>query len=169
MKAKLDISYELFSQHFEINSFVPSGLVWKKVNKYMGSITIGSEVGCLLQSGYYQVKFQKKKYYIHRIIYSLHNKIDLSTDLYIDHIDRDKSNNSPNNLKLVSHTENMWNSSKPKTNTSGYVNISNTKYGWRVRIKHNKKEITKIFSVLDDAIKFRNEKVFLLRGMYPID
>lgn len=169
MKAKLDISYELFSQHFEINSSVPSGLVWKKVNKHAQSISIGSQAGCLLQSGYYQVKFHKKKYYVHRIIYSLHTKIDLPNHLSIDHIDRNKANNSPTNLKLVTHTENMWNSTKPRTNTSGYVNISNTKYGWCVRINHNKSRIEKTCDTFDEALEFRNNTVFSLRGMFPID
>ena len=35
---------------------------------------------------------------------------------YIDHIDRDRTNNSINNLKWVTHKENMWNLSVQKNN-----------------------------------------------------
>lgn len=164
----LSISYNIISQYFEIDTTVPSGLVWKKVSKYNKDL-INSQVGCLLSSGYYQVKFKYKKYYVHRIIYSLYNKVDLDTSLSIDHIDRDKSNNSPTNLRLITQTQNMWNSSKPKNNTSGFVNIQNTKYGWRVKIRTKNNTIEKTFILLDDAIEFRNSTVFSIRGTYPID
>jgi hypothetical protein len=165
----LFISYDIFSQYFEINMTVPSGLVWKKLNKNANTINNNSQVGCLLSSGYYQVKFKSKKYYVHRIIYSLYNKVDLDTNLSIDHIDRNKANNSPLNLRLVTHTQNMWNQSRPKTNKSGFVTIHKKKTGWQVKIKYKKKIIERMFSEFDDAVKFRNETIFSIRGTFPID
>ncbi len=165
----LGISYQLFSEYFQIDSSIPNGLVWKKFNKNTNTISLNSPSGCLLASGYFQIKFQGKKYYNHRIIYCIHNKIDLTTDLVIDHIDRNKLNNNPINLRLVDYATNIWNSAKPKSNTSGYVNISITGNKYVVKIKSKNKYIHSSFSTLSDAIKFRNDTVFKIRGMYPID
>jgi hypothetical protein len=42
----------------------------------------------------------------------------------IDHIDGDRKNNHPSNLRDVSHQENCKNQSKPKSNTSGVCGVS---------------------------------------------
>ena len=64
-------------------------------------------------SGYRYVEINKKPYSYHRVVYFLHNqkwKIhDSSTDNSIDHIDRDKLNNNIENLRVVTHSQNMWN------------------------------------------------------------
>lgn len=165
----LSISHELFSEYFEIDSTIPNGLIWKKFNKNTTRISLNSPAGCLLGSGYFQINFREKKYYNHRIIYCIHNKIDLTTDLVIDHIDRNKANNHPNNLQLVSQKQNLWNSEKPKTNTSGYVNIKIRENKYSVSIKSKNETYYSSFSSLAEAIKFRNETIFNIRGIYPID
>jgi hypothetical protein len=53
----------------------------------------------------------KKRYYVHRIIYSLHNpEWDLhNPKLIIDHIDGNTQNNNISNLRNVTHQENCFN------------------------------------------------------------
>lgn len=53
----------------------------------------------------------------------------------VDHIDGDVSNNSKANLRLCSHSENMYNRRLlAKNNTSGYKGVSRKKKGWEARI-----------------------------------
>ena len=54
-----------------------------------------------------------KQYLVHRLIYKLHNQdwdiTDNSRDNLIDHIDINPLNNNINNLRVVSHQQNLWN------------------------------------------------------------
>ena len=63
------------------------------------------------RSGYVDVKLNGKTYYYHRIIakHFIPNPDDLPE---VDHIDRDKANNSLENLRWVNRTENNSNRSK---------------------------------------------------------
>jgi hypothetical protein len=60
-------------------------------------------------NGYWSVRFKGKTLKLHRVVWVLHNKVDLDSNLPIDHIDRNKDNNLPENLRLVSHRENSLN------------------------------------------------------------
>lgn len=57
--------------------------------------------------GYYYVSLNKKKYRIHWLYYNTF--IGDSTGMVIDHKDRNKLNNDPSNLRLVSQKENSHN------------------------------------------------------------
>lgn len=65
--------------------------------------------------GYIQTTLYKNhkgyKKYIHRLIMETFNPVDNMENLDIDHIDRDKTNNRLDNLRWVTHKENMnlWN------------------------------------------------------------
>lgn len=65
--------------------------------------------------GYIQTTLHKNhkcyKKYIHRLIMEIFNPVDNMENLDIDHIDRDKTNNRLDNLRWVTHKENMhaWN------------------------------------------------------------
>ena len=54
-----------------------------------------------------------KNYGVHRVVYKLHNPdwdIDDGTMCnYIDHIDKNPLNNDIDNLRVVTHQQNMWN------------------------------------------------------------
>ena len=64
-------------------------------------------------SGYRIVSIKNKLYLYHRVVYFIHNDDwdihNSSTDNSIDHIDRDKLNNSIENLRVVTHSQNQWN------------------------------------------------------------
>lgn len=70
---------------------------------------VGSEAGSLnTRTGYYQTTFNGKRYANSRIVYALHHNTDPGIML-VDHIDGNRKNNHPNNLRLVSNRENHMN------------------------------------------------------------
>lgn len=72
-----------------------------------------------------------KTYLVHRLVWMAF-KGDIPSDLEIDHIDGNKSNNRLDNLRLVTHSSNMKNTSYAK----GYSYIKSTQK-WAARITAN--------------------------------
>lgn len=60
-------------------------------------------------NGYWSVRFKGKTLKLHRVVWVLHNKTDLDSNLPIDHVDRNKDNNRPENLRLTTDRENNLN------------------------------------------------------------
>tara|TARA_R110001592_G_scaffold330613_1_gene612837 strand:+ start:28 stop:507 length:480 start_codon:yes stop_codon:yes gene_type:complete len=64
-------------------------------------------------TGYNHVRLNKKLYLYHRVKYFIHNQEwnihNSSTDNSIDHIDRNRLNNSIENLRVVTQQQNQWN------------------------------------------------------------
>jgi len=93
-------------------------------------------------NGYYRINIFKKKFNIHRLIgiYFIPNP---NNKLFIDHINNNKIDNSINNLRWVSSSENNSNSSKRKNASSLYkgVSFNNRDKKWIVQISINKKVI----------------------------
>jgi hypothetical protein len=87
------------------------------------SINVGDEAGTFTAKGYRAVTINRKIHRIHKLIYIYHNG-EIADGLYVDHIDRVKSNNNIENLRLVTNQENQWNS-----NAKGYTfNKSRNKF-----------------------------------------
>jgi hypothetical protein len=94
---------------------------------------VGDECGSLSKDGYYVVRINGSLYKGHRIAWCLFHKTNVSTELVIDHIDRDKSNNKISNLRLVTSSVNAKNTLKTLP-TSGQQNITH-------RIKRSSYEV----------------------------
>jgi hypothetical protein len=78
----------------------------------------------------------------------------------IDHINGNKLDNRLDNLRSVSHAENMRNLPIKSNNTSGYLGVTWAKRDkkWSVRIKHNgRTHSLGNFAILSDAIRKRKE------------
>jgi hypothetical protein len=58
------------------------------------------------ESGHLSIKYQRKHLAIHRIIYRRFHG-PLREDYAVNHIDGDKRNNTPSNLEMITHSENM--------------------------------------------------------------
>jgi hypothetical protein len=115
-------------------------------------------------AGYYSegndswyVRINRKCYLVHRVVYFLENGV-IPDHLEIDHIDRDRNNNSRDNLRIVTHAVNMRNTSLQVNNQSGVTGVNykeifdkrkNYLYkGWRAEWRdENGKNCTKLFSV----------------------
>ena len=85
----------------------------------------------------YIININKKQYRLSRIIYKAHNKDwdikDNSNLNWIDHINRDSTDNRIENLRILTNQQNQWN-----TNAKGYCwdNLANK---WRSQIRLNGK------------------------------
>jgi hypothetical protein len=118
--------------------------------------------------GYYYVGLNSKNVRIHRILAQIFIP-NLKNKDCVDHIDRDKLNNNLNNLRWVSHRENMINKDLP----SGGVRIMNSrKYTyWVGRIMNEGKDYRKCFPYTDEGyelallwrkakeIEFKHDKI----------
>ena len=102
------------------------------------------------KDGYRQVMINYKLYKYHRVVYWIHNPEwdidDNCRDNSIDHIDRDKSNNNIENLRLVTHKHNMWN-----RDCKGYcIDKSRGKYKSEICVNGKRKSLG-YFENEDDA------------------
>lgn len=81
--------------------------------------------------------FDGKYAYLHRIVFGCHSK------KYIDHIDRDKLNNTEKNLREADGSENQMNKGIRTNNTSGKVGVhwSKSNNAWCAMICVRKKHI----------------------------
>lgn len=123
-----------------IDSSIPNGLRWKMPR---GTVKPHQAVGCLKNSsGYYSAKIKGKDYSNHRLIYSLYYNLELS-DLpkCIDHADRNKQNNAPENLRPATKQQNGGNSNKRSKTSSRYKGVSwiSRDNKWQTKIQYNGK------------------------------
>lgn len=134
------IYYDEVSKIFRINKESPSWLTYLLNNKDSGYLNNG---------GYFKVGMKGKQFLAHRIVYSIHNKIDLG-DIVVDHIDRNTENNNPANLRLADIKLNNMNCSLRKDNESGIKGVRLINYNgyfyWCARWKENGKLKEKTFS-----------------------
>lgn len=96
---------DYISEHLEVDSSLASGLRWKKAPKFNGHM-LGKQAGVETEDGYYRVAVKRQKLSTHRVIWFL---INGNWPFCIDHVDGDKGNNSPSNLRSVTLSENQHN------------------------------------------------------------
>ena len=68
----------------------------------------GDRAGCLASSGYRTVGYQGLMVLEHRIVWVLHHG-EIPAGLEIDHINRNRSDNRIENLRLATPRQNRWN------------------------------------------------------------
>ena len=98
-------TFSIFNNHF---IFFKNGRVLK-LNKFKRVYTEITKK----HSGYQTITCRNgkelKTFYLHRLIYKAFNPELNINGLHIDHLNRNKSDNRIDNLKLTSHQENMLN------------------------------------------------------------
>lgn len=132
-KQKKDISarkinYQDFEDLYYYDPTSPSGLRYVSGNRqsdYRKRVA-GDVAGTLLKSGYFSVHYKSSNYAAHRVIWCLVNKCIIGKEL-VDHIDRDRSNNRIENLRLVTSSQNNKNIPIKSHNKTGFTGVSYSK------------------------------------------
>ena len=102
-------------------------LYWKY--KQSNFVKEGDPAGSPNSSGHLQFVYKGKNYAVHRVIWEMFNG-PIPDGLQIDHINRIKSDNRIENLRLANNSQNQQNKDMQKNNTSGYIGV-----GWHKLIK----------------------------------
>ncbi|WP_273761537.1 HNH endonuclease signature motif containing protein [Aeromonas hydrophila] len=105
-----------------------------------GKMMPGCVAGCANSKGYLTVGINRKKHYVHRIIWEMFNS-KIPDGMQIDHINGNKSDNRLENLRLASNQVNSKNQKRKSTNSSGLTGVSwDSQTGmWRAHITVNGK------------------------------
>lgn len=158
----------LKSKYNQLFEYRDGHLYWKQAR---GRVTVGTRAGTINSVGYYITTVDGKKCLNHRIIYTMHHGV---VPEYIDHINRNKLDNRIENLRSCTQSENMYNQTLAKHNTSGARNVSWSKLHnkWVVHIAVNKRQTH--LGLYDDfelaelvAIEARNKYYGAFSGVTP--
>lgn len=141
-------------QGFENYLIYEDGRVFnKKFNRFKKPAinNVGYKVVNLHKSGKY------KTLLLHRLI-AIHYISNPENKPEVDHINRDRSDNRIENLRWVTSSENIQNTSMRNTNTSGhkYICYSNRDKVWIFQKRINGKKTQKRFKTLEEAIEFKH-------------
>lgn len=102
-----DERLQLFQDYFTLDSTIPSGIRWKVAHGPFGYV--GRPAGSKNTKGYYSVKLHGKQYKCHQIILLLAGVFPTALETEVDHINRDPSDNTLENLQWVTHSQNCKN------------------------------------------------------------
>lgn len=121
----------------DIFTYKDGELFWKK---HRSKSRLGIPAGHINKHNrYLRIAVRGRLYYIHRLIYVMFNG---DTENCIDHIDRNTCNNTIENLRAVTHIENMQNASPYTGGTSRFKGVSKHAGGkWKASIRNSKKLI----------------------------
>lgn len=128
MKSTNHIALSLAQSLFAVSAESRTGIVWKKNNRPAGTV---------LPSGYCQVRIPGGNWFVytHRIVWMLSNNKEIPEgDYQVDHIDCDRSNNSPDNLRLIHQYWNIIRRESPKADGLP-SNIHRTATGYQARFR----------------------------------
>lgn len=89
-------------------------LIWR--NSRLSNLN-GKPAGCVRKDGYKNVNINGRLILNHRVAFAIHN--GKWPEKYIDHIDRNRTNNRPDNLREVDSRDNYINRGLQKTNKTG--------------------------------------------------
>jgi hypothetical protein len=118
----------------ELFLYKDGNLFWRA---HRGPVSEGSMAGGCDSHGYLIVQIDKKLYKAHRLIFLYHHGYTPEHDL--DHIDRNRLNNKIENLREVSKSCNMRNSTQQNSTSSGVKGISwdKSRQKWLAHIRVN--------------------------------
>ena len=123
-----------------------------------GKAKKGQQAGVLNAHGYIMIRVDQVDYLAHRLMWLyVYGAFPI---LNIDHIDRNRSNNCPINLRVATPKQNGENRSLKSKNASGHRGVFLRKYlkskPWAVNIMSNRKTIhIGYFATVEEAIKAR--------------
>ena len=137
-------------------------LIWKNVNGRR--IKVGDIAGSTTTNGYNVIGIDGKRYLTHRIIYLYHKGY---LPKFVDHKDNNPLNNSIENLRECSHSENMFNKrvqSNSKTGVKGVWQVESGRFVAQLHL--NKTLHIGTFDTVEEATKAIEEKRKELHGSF---
>ena len=134
-----DQDFTLTQEYLQsIFTYKDGSFYWKKLNK-PNQIKVGDIVGSNHPNGYIYIHLKNKNYAAHRLIFLFHHGY---LPDFLDHINRNRSDNRIENLRPATKSENSLNSKLKSTNTSGVRGVCWDKESkkWLVQVTINKKQ-----------------------------
>ena len=132
MSGRITLCPVELSEFLVVDGASVTWLTWVKKPAIYSPIRIGSAAGSIGSAGYYRIKMRNRTYLNHRIIWTLATGQDPGTN-QIDHIDGNRTNNDPSNLRLASHRLNSQNKINRSRHGIG-VKFMDGKYQARIRV-----------------------------------
>lgn len=139
-------------------------LFYVKDNELFWKINIGRKIkadsiaGTICSNQYRRVAYYGKLYHVHRLLYIMYNNTEIPPDIQIDHIDRNKLNNSKDNLRLSTNIQNQWN--RPASHITHWIRRKILKSGrlseipyWKLFIRTNGKRVVKLFPYTSEGLE----------------
>lgn len=134
----------------------PTFLSWNTERKYVKTNIVGK---VYKPNKYYNIKYMYHTFMNHRLIYEIFYG-EIPVGFYVDHIDGDTFNNSIQNLRMCSASENGMNSKISKNNMSGVKGLRWCKRDelWYARVRLNKKYYTFSSKSKEESLMWLREK-----------
>jgi hypothetical protein len=89
------------------------------------------------KADYRYVSFKGTQFFEHRLIWMLANRQHIPSGMDVDHINRHKLDNRPENLRLATTSQNRANTGKQRNNSTGYKGVYLDRGRFRAKIKAN--------------------------------
>lgn len=125
----------------------------------------GSVAGSPNSEGYVQIRVDRVLHKAHRLAW-LYMTGEWPKD-FIDHIDRDPSNNTWSNLRSATNAENVRNQNRRANNSSGVPGVNWNGYSWTVRVGAAMQRIyIGRFKSFSAAVAARDAAVKRLHGQF---
>ncbi len=150
-------------------------MIWNEVFKYKDGhifwnikrrkVKFGSEAGSCKSHGYKVVRVNGRQFLVHRIIWEMHNGA-IPEGMEIDHINHVRDDNRIENLRIVSHADNMKNQKMNINNKSGHhgVSLCRSRGKWLAKITANGSHIfLGHFDTIEEAIDARMNAITQLK------
>lgn len=156
-------SIDRLRELLEVSEDSASGLRWLTTSK---KVRAGATAGSVRSDGYWRVFIDGQRYMTHRIVYAM-SVGEIPYGMQVDHADMNPGNNRPENLRLVSASENQWNTGGSRVKASGLPkNISRHAAGYQVQIKRFGKSYNFWSRDLAECVSWLEKKRDELHGQF---